>query len=158
MPWKKVKLVVEPKVRALCVHPYPNHPKGCPNFNKKRGCPPKVRLVGVHLDLDKDTYVVWNDFDLKAHVDKMRAKYPKWTDRQVECCLYWQPRARKQLKAIVAEFEDLFPGLRVIHTPEAQGVNLTETMRLVGVELEWPPKNVARQIVVAGTRKGTTSR
>ena len=44
------------------------------------------------------------------------------------------------------------PGETVIKCPEAQGVNLTETMKNAGIELEWPPENVAYQIVLVGTR------
>ncbi len=34
--------------------------------------------------------------------------------------------------------------------PEAMGVNVTETMKRVGIELEWPPVNVAYQIAMGG--------
>jgi len=37
--------------------------------------------------------------------------------------------------------------------PEAMGVNVTETMKRVGIELEWPPVNVAYQIALAGIFK-----
>lgn len=38
----------------------------------------------------------------------------------------------------------------VVHTPEANGVNLTETMRSAGITLQWPTDQVAYQIVLAG--------
>lgn len=47
----------------------------------------------------------------------------------------------------------------VVLTPEAHGVNLTETMRSAGIVLEWPPDRLAYQIVLAGTpaHKGATT-
>jgi hypothetical protein len=33
--------------------------------------------------------------------------------------------------------------------PEAGGVNVTDTLRLVGIELEWPPQKIVRQVAIA---------
>jgi len=66
--------------------------------------------------------------------------------------LYWQGTARKQLKEKVSEFLKKYPEFLVINCPEAQGVNLTETMRLINIELEWPPRCWAYQISVAGLK------
>jgi hypothetical protein len=41
----------------------------------------------------------------------------------------------------------------VVNNPEAQGVNLTETMKNVGIILEWPPEKLAYQIVLSGIKK-----
>ena len=40
----------------------------------------------------------------------------------------------------------------VLYCPEAMGVNVTETMKNVGIILEWPPETVTYQIVIAGSR------
>lgn len=60
---------------------------------------------------------------------------------------------RYLLRGIINEFWKEHRELSVSSCPEAMGVNLTETMRGIGIELEWPPRQIARQIVVAGTRK-----
>ena len=124
MQWKIVKPVVQPEMRKLCRHPYPNHPKGCPNFNKKDGCPPSIPLIDKTMDLNREVYAVWNEYPFGEHVEKMRKKHPDWSGRQLACCLYWQGTARK---ALCNEL--------VTH-----------------IELEWPPEKTAYQIVLVGKR------
>ena len=149
----RVKLAIDLSVRGLCRRPYPNHKKGCPNFGKKDGCPPASTMIGDTINLFRPIYAVYNVFDFVGHVERMTEKHPGWTKRQVECCLYWQPRARKHLREKIVLFLMDHPGLTVVHTPEAQGVNLTETMRRVGIELEWPPVTKTYQIVLAGNQR-----
>lgn len=158
MPWTRVEPVVDPSVRGLCTRRYPGHPRGCPNHNKKPGCPPSAPLLSETLDLTRPLWAVYNIFDLGAHVARMRDKHPEWSDRQLACCLYWQPKARKQLRNVITHHhswwmkQPSFRGvLRVIACPEAQGVNLTATMASAGIFLEWPPQQVAYQIVLAGS-------
>lgn len=43
-------------------------------------------------------------------------------------------------------------GYHISTCPEGSGVNITETMKNVGINLEWPPKNYTYQIVLAGIR------
>lgn len=153
MPWATVRPFIDHDMRKLCLHPYPNHPKGCPNFGKKEGCPPRAPTIEKTLDLSAMVWAVWNVFDFRSHVEKMRVAHPLWTKRQLECCLYWQPKARGQLKLeIMRHVRAEWNGVpnRLVACPEAQGVNLTETMRQVGIELEWPPVTVALQIVLIG--------
>ncbi len=140
-------------VRWLCRKPYHGHPKGCPNWGKRATCPPGALLLANILDLRKPIYVIYNRFPFGAHVAKMRAVHPEWSKRQVECCLYWQGTARKQLKARVREFALEHAGYKVLYVPEACGVNVTATMRLLDIELEWPPVTVAYQVALAGTPK-----
>jgi len=144
--------------RSMCVREYPNHKKGCPNYGKKEGCPPGAPMFDEVYDLSKPVYAIYNVFDFKGHVERMRDKHPDWSKRQLECCLYWQGTARKKLKTKIKIFHGSMLGLEgkvyIIATiPEAMGVNVTETMRKVGITLEWPPVNVAYQIAFAGTRK-----
>jgi hypothetical protein len=37
--------------------------------------------------------------------------------------------------------------------PEAMGVDITSTMSSIGIELEWPPKNITYQVSIAGVIK-----
>jgi predicted metal-binding protein len=135
----------------LCGKSYAGHKKGCPNLGKKIGCPP----VADHLSawLEPPFYAIVNEFDLAAHVIRMRSLHLDWSQRQLECCLYWQPKARKQLKILEHEFLHEHPDLSIEETPEAAGVNVTNTLREHGLELEWPPKKIVRQVVIAGSRK-----
>jgi predicted metal-binding protein len=140
-------------VRQLCCKPYPGHPKGCPNFNHKEGCPPSADLFDHIYDLSKPVYAIVNIFDFKAHTDRMRELHPSWSERQVRCCLYWQAGARKQLLIKIKDFLRSHRGYSIETCPEAMGVNVTETMKKAGLILEWPPETVAFQIALAGIKK-----
>lgn len=150
MPWVQVVPVVDFRVRRLCFTPYPGHQKGCPNYKKCARCPPKAPLIHHEIDLSREVWAVYNAFDIASHIEKMRAKHPDWSERQLVNCLYWQPGARKQLKAELVKFAKEHRGLVLAATPEAMGVDLTATMAAVGIQLEWPPRKLAYQIVLAG--------
>jgi len=153
----KVNPVIIHLVHKLCLRPYPNHKKGCPNFGKKKDCPPGIPKFDVVYDLSKPVYAIYNGFDFKGHVDRMRERHPDWSRRRLECCLYWQGTARKKLKERIEIFKNIslitMYDYVITAVPEAMGVDVTETMKRVGIELEWPPVNVAYQIAIAGILK-----
>lgn len=150
----RVTPVIDYSVRALCVTPYPLHPKGCPNVGKCDRCPPAAPFYDQIYDLSQPVYAVINEYDLGAHVERMKLKNPSWTDRQLYCVLYWQKTARKQLDAKIESLcSGTFSNYVAERTPEAMGVNITETLANVGIELEWPPKQIARQVALLGVRK-----
>lgn len=149
---QQVTPVIDKRVRNLCIKAYPNHPKGCPNYNKKEGCPPQVSLWENVCDTYLATWVFWTKFDLGSHRQRMKEKHPNWSSRQLDCCLYWQGTARKPLVDFFkTEWE--MPGLFKTSCPEAMGINITETMKQVGVVLEWPPKKWTYQVYLAGWLK-----
>jgi hypothetical protein len=138
----------------LCRLRYPGHPRGCPNLGRKPGCPPCPSFAD-RFDLSRPVYAVVNEFDLAAHILRMRLRHPKWTDRQLRNCLYWQPRARRQLRNRVVAFflQPGHDGYAVDYGPEAGGVDVTATLRRAGIELEWPPRRIARQVALLGMPK-----
>lgn len=146
--------VIDYSVRGLCQQPYPNHPKGCPNYDKRATCPPQAPLLGQVLDLQHPIYLVYNRFDLASHVRRMFEKHENWSQRQLECCLYWQGTARKQLKRGLARArEELYRhhlNWVTLTVPEACGVNVSATMLQLGIELEWPPRQYAYQVALIG--------
>lgn len=146
---------IQNTLMQLCLAPYPGHPNGCPNYGRKDGCPPQSPRYWETLDTDKGIYVIFNAFDIGAHIKQMLERHPKWSDRQARYCLYWQGTARKQLREKIWRFSQEHPGLAIVNCPEAQGVDVTPTMAGVGVELEWPPRKIAYQIVLAGTPLNT---
>jgi len=153
MPFIQVKPVLQSDIIRLCVKPYPGHPRGCPNFNKKISCPPHMPIYNFMFDTHKNVFAVYNVFDLEQHVNKMKQKHPNWSWRQLVNCLYWQGPARRQLKDEIGAFllTRTHPQIFDITTcPEAMGVNVTQTMRQVGIELEWPPIHKAYQVALAG--------
>lgn len=152
MPFAEVQLKIDYQVRNLCCHSYPNHPNGCPNYGKRKTCPPHMGYVDKTLDLSKPVYIIWSIFDFKAHVAKMMLTHPDWTERQVKCCLYWQPRARKVLEQEIDAFHAQYPETTVFRCPEAMGVNVTETMWSIGQMLQWPPSTKTYQVAIAGAQ------
>ena len=149
----KVIPAIDYSVRRLCPKPYYNHPRGCPNFGRKKGCPPGAPLFDQVYDISQPVYAIINEFDIGSHIERMREKHPEWSEHQLKCVLYWQGGARKQLKGRCIEFLRSHPGYQIEMCPEAMGVNITETLRSVGIELEWPPVHIARQVALAGIRK-----
>lgn len=148
----RVHPVIEIGVRGLCIKPYEGHKKGCPNFGDPKHshrCPPNAPLFNHYFDLSLPVYAVINCFDLAAHVERMRESptTSHWTEKQLRCCLYWQGKARKQLKEkIVEALAKCPPYYEATWCPEGMGVNVTETLRRVGIELEWPPTRIVRQV------------
>lgn len=150
------ELIVEPRVRGLCVKPYPGARRGCPNYGRKRGCPPAAPFAHDVFDLDRGLpYALVNEYDLDARAAELLAAHPGWTAKQARCSRYWQATARKQLEQIIARFRPLHPGYAVERCPEALGVNVTATLARAGVVLEWPPEHVARQIAIAAPTRGS---
>ncbi len=86
----------------------------------------------------------------------MLKKHPKWTRRQLDCCLYWQGQVNKRLRTAVdynLTRHILFKGadrLVATYCPEAMGVNVTRTMADVGINLEWPPERIVIKIAFIG--------
>ena len=179
MPLIKIIPVYDHKFRGMCRLPYTGHKNGCPNFSKNSRCPPQAPYLEDYLDLSDDIWAIYNIYDLAAHVEKMKIKHPKWSERQLYNCLYWQPSARKSLREEINRFwatefilqesnnysvfgvplvysksSKAIKEIVIADTPEAMGANITETMKAVGIVLEWPPKTVAYQVVLAGYAKG----
>ena len=66
----------------------------------------------------------------------MKNKHPEWTEKQANCCLYWQSSVRKELKVEANKFLESNIGYEVNYTPEAMGLKVTETLKNNGIILE----------------------
>jgi len=130
------KLIVTNKTSEWCKLPYPNHPKGCPNYNKKLFCPPNHIDINKYFDLSKPLYFVFAEFDLEKHSKRMKVLHPNWTERQCKCCLYWQSKVRKQLTENIKLVSMVLGTDRTTSCPEAMGVNVFATCALSGLKLE----------------------
>lgn len=136
-----------------CRLPYPGHPRGCPNYGKKDGCPPDARSLSDLLVGGGPVWAVWNRFDLAAHAARMLERHSGWSRRQARCVLYWQPGARKQLRVRIQDWLGRFRlggPWQLVGNPEAAGVDVSATMKQVGLHLLWPPERYAYQIVLVG--------
>jgi predicted metal-binding protein len=95
---QKVSILFTQKTRIWCQLPYPNHPKGCPNFNKNPLCPPNMNFMKDILQKYHYFYIVYAKFDLKSQRKRMLERHPNWSKKQAECLLYWQNSVKKELK------------------------------------------------------------
>jgi hypothetical protein len=66
-------------IQTLCRIPYYGHSKGCPNYNKKEGCPPKKLMPDV-LDFNKELYLIFTKFPIGEFAEKMRLMHPEWKE------------------------------------------------------------------------------
>lgn len=146
----QVNPAIDHSVRGLCIKPYPGHSKGCPNFHRKDGCPPEAPFYEDVYDLTKPVFAVVNKFNLAEHRERMQLSNPSWSRRQLDCCLYWQPKARKQLMAGIKQFLEENPDYHSTACPEAMGVEITKTLIPSGIVLEWPPDKYAYQVALEG--------
>lgn len=134
------KLLLSNKTAEWCKLPYPDHPDGCPNYGVKEGCPPKAPLIHQFADMSKPMYFMVTTFNLAGHVERMRAIYPGWSDRQARCCLYWQRGVRKELEAESRRAILKGYGAAFNLCPEAMGVNVIRTLKALHVPVETKPK------------------
>jgi len=141
------------KTGQWCKIPYPNHPKGCPKYGED-DCPPNTPFITEVLDLRRPTYIAFSEFNLHAHVETMRSKYPLWSERQLRNVLYWQNTSRKQMRqrARIARFirgADI-----IIECPEGMGVNVYVTCYKSGMPLQRIRNlTLCRHIALIGFRK-----
>ena len=129
------KIITNKNTGDWCKFPYPNHPKGCPNYGRE-GCPPKAPFIADVMDLRKPIYIAFSEFNLFAHVEKMRAKFPNWSERQLKCVLYWQGTSRKYMKQRATIAKSMTGANLVLTCPEAHGVNVYATCFLARLRLE----------------------
>jgi hypothetical protein len=148
------QIIYEPSARdgRWCCSPYKNHPHGCPNFIL--GCTTKRQPFSELIQKYNRWYAVIEEFDLKTHAEKMKTKYPHWTDRQCRNPLYWQGSVRKKLKLKaerLSDYLEYFNGSRgfLLDIPEANGINVFETMANAGIILERIP-DIVKKIMIIG--------
>lgn len=131
-----------------CRAPYPGHTKGCPNFPD---------CVKQHPDFktlpDREWFAVVEDFDLKAHAERIKAKHPGWSERQARNVLYWQNGVRRQLRdKALKEYQPL-SGDILLTIPEACGVNVFATMTKHGLVLKKNPDTVHKIMLIGKVKK-----
>lgn len=134
--YKVERLVHDKRVPEWCRLPYPGHPKGCPMYGQRPKCPPQAPYITDVLDLTRPVYMVHSDFNLQAHVERMRALHPGWTDRQCRCVLYWQARSKRQMAERAEDVLYMVGADTICKMPEAAGVNVYATAKLLGLSLE----------------------
>ncbi|MFX0134269.1 MAG: DUF2284 domain-containing protein [Candidatus Hodarchaeota archaeon] len=147
------------KTRIWCQLPYPNHPAGCPNYNKNPLCPPNSEYINNILNIYSNFYLIYAKFDLKSQRERMLSKYSDWTYRKANCLLYWQGSVKKALKEYIQEIykknnvDKIFllscgSGFNInnlnqktIYSMEAAGIDVFATLRNNNISFELKPMN-----------------
>ena len=149
----KGRVAIDMRAREWCKLSYPNHRHGCPNYGMKKTCPPQAPLVNKHFDLGKRHWLGIVDFDLEAHVERMREKHPDWTDRQLRCVLYWQGAVNKRLRELTVRFHKQNKGTIYTMCPEAMGMHVLKTMRRQGYDIRKNPTEMVYKVSLIGYPK-----
>lgn len=143
-----VEAVCDPKMIAHCRDKYPRHPKGCPNWGEKIGCPPKVRFFpNVY---SKEVYIAAVKFNFADYLSLRRRDHPNWTDRALRNPLYWQGHVNSELEQLMFKHLSTHPEItgEIVLSPEAMGVNLFETCAKAGIYLEKTPTHFAYKVAL----------
>jgi hypothetical protein len=130
------------RIQGLCRIPYHGHSKGCPNYGKKRGCPPGQPLIDNILDFESDLFIIYTRHKVGEFAAQMMERHPEWNDRQCYNPRYWQGGARK-IHRIERERALEFEGIEKIVWPENHGINVSSLMKNIGIKLNWlwPPEH-----------------
>lgn len=148
---KESDVIIDYRSRAWCKLPYPNHPKGCPNLGKKDSCPPEASLFERMVKPPFTLVAV--RFDLGAHTRRMKERHPDWSDRRARCLLYWQKKVNKRLKEVCERAFSDIENVKILYSPEANGVHVFGTCRNIGLILERNPKKIVWKVAIIGIKK-----
>ena len=145
-------VIVDDRARdgTWCAKYYDGHPKGCPNF-------PKCIVPRPHFDTYQgyDWFAIVEPFNLKSHAEKMKAKHPNWSDRQCRNLLYWQNGVRSRLRKKAEKFAIPLMGDIILDIPEANGIQLFDTMEKHGLVLERHKPDMIHKIMLVGKRNSS---
>ena len=158
MPILKIKdLVVTPRTKEWCFARYPGHPKGCPNawgrcWGKDGKYP--MTLATDIINIKKPMYIVYNEYSLADHMERMKAKHPEWGERMLRNVLYWQPQSRKGLHNEISKASGIINPWPNESVGEGNGVNFYVTCFRAGLKLETiRTLKICRHMVLLGYRK-----
>jgi len=138
-------------VQEFCKNKYSGYRDGCSNYNKKKGCPP-CELIDEILDLKKDVFLIYTEFEVGKFAERMKKAHPNWSEKQCFNSRLWQGKARKEHRLEVEKFRKE-NSMEVISQPERKGVDINLLFSRMGIKLEWPPMKIARVVSMAGIKK-----
>jgi len=124
-------------VYSLCTQNYYLHKYGCPNFGEKEGCPPNVLHISQQYDLDSINMLLLK-FPFNSYISQKKETHPDWSMRALCNPRHWQNHLKASLNEYWDNVKEKYPDYKVIRNPEAQGVNVQETLKLLDIDLCWP--------------------
>jgi len=157
------QLIRNPAIQELCNCNYYDK-NGCPNYNKDyfkpyvKGfeyispCPPHAHMIDQIAECPWTLVCAVCDF--KQYLDDMKEKHKNWSDRQLRNVLYWQGSVKARLRKKTEEAISEDTTKIYFDRPEAHGVNVFQTMKYLGYELEFRPKKTLYMINLIACKKG----
>ena len=146
IPLQEIVYDIRARDGTWCTLPYPDHPKGCPNFPDCVMAKPHIHSTNL---LDRSWYAVLEEFDLKKHAEEMKKKHPNWSDRQCRNLLYWQNGVRSRLRKKTESYINPLSDDIILEIPEACGINMIETMSKAGIKIQTDhPDNVIKVMLI----------
>lgn len=131
-------VVQDLKVIALCRSPYYKHPHGCPNWDRKDGCPPRTKpFLSKYYP---DVYIAITRMDFAEYLRLKKDLHPDWTEKALRNPRHWQGYMRASLKHFLTPSR-IPVGYQIVTNAEAMGINLFETCAKTGFVLERDPQN-----------------
>ena len=127
-------------VNQLCTQQYYKHKKGCPNFNKKDGCPPKISHISQEYDISS-IHLLYVKFPFLDYVSARGEIHTDWNLRQLANQRHWQNHLRSTLDMYWGSIREEYPYYKKIQNPEGQGVNVEETLKQYDIYLDWCKKD-----------------
>ncbi len=135
--------------RSMCIRPYKNHKYGCPNFGVLPTCPPNIPCMFDQIFDVSDVYAVATKFYLEEFYESRRKKRPDLPEGQIRNSRVWQPITKKENDFGIRDFYLENPDkIDYVSTRllECMGVDVINTMKEVGVDLRFPPKEIVYRI------------
>jgi predicted metal-binding protein len=162
MPWKEISkdlIIFDPIVQSYC-----NNPEYlCPYYGHSWACPPNAPYLEEEIMNYKKYYLIYTKFDLKGkkhnkHKKSLSYSYMREnmeyemenfleTHREKfnELRILWDGHCRiceKEDKKCSIEDDDpcRYPD-KIRYSMEAVGIDVTQTVKNVNIDIEWPPIN-----------------
>lgn len=126
--------------RSWCRIPYPGHPKGCHMWHSKRkNCDSSFRKCHTFdevFDRNAPAWCVWEDFDVEAHMARMKSIHPEWSIGMLKNVRYWQATVKKKRNTRVEnEFRKRKLWGKYAAVTEGFCINVYSTLRHAGLPL-----------------------
>lgn len=152
-------IIFTPKTKLWCQLPYPNHPHGCPNYNKSPLCPPNSpEFTMDSLYGYKKLILLWVEFNFNQYKQEMGKKHPSFSQKQVECCLYYQNTLKNMLKLEITKYSPSLilgcgSGFGSCYSMESVGINVMMTLKKLQIPFEVKPKTKILLCTLLGLQK-----
>ena len=130
----------------MCLKPYYRHPKGCPNFHIKKGCPPEVLNISQQYDTEHLNMILLR-FPFEQYISAKSQIHPQWPLRQLANPRHWQGHLRSTLYRYWDTIKDEYPSSTLITGPEAMGINVQNTLECMDIHMEWYKENEKGEVI-----------